>query len=466
MASMFSNHRPTIRLLDAGAGTGSLIAAFVADMAGRHRKPEAIFTTAYEICPDFIPQLRQTLDRCAQFCAAAGIHFASQVHEMDFISAAADMLGGLLNDTSHRFDCAILNPPYRKIGGSSDTRRQLRRAGIETSNLYPAFLALAAKLLDVGGKLVAITPRSFCNGPYFRPFRRLLLDQLSLRGVHLFQSRTQTFVQDAVLQENLILHAIKGRPAPTTVLITSSLGPGHPDRLRFAPMDEVVHPGDADRFIHLGTQQANQTEVAISRLPATLPDLGIGVSTGRVVDFRCREFLRTDAAADTVPLIYPTHFSDGLIQWPKHPSRKPNAIVACQTTLPWLVPAGTYVLIHRFSPKEEPRRIVAAVYDGTKIPAPYVGFENHLNYFHINGGGIPANLARGLAVFLNSTGLDAYFRQFSGHTQVNAADLKRLRYPDRATLKSIGERCAGVMPPQQSIDAMIEAMLGDAWRDR
>jgi adenine-specific DNA-methyltransferase len=89
-----------------------------------------------------------------------------------------------------------------------------------------------------------------------------------------------------------------------------------------------------------------------------------------------------------------------------------------------LVPKGTYVLVKRFTSKEESRRVVAAVYAPERIDAEQVGFENHLNYFHRKGGGLPVTLAKGLAAFLNSTLVDLFFRQFSGHTQVNATDLR------------------------------------------
>jgi adenine-specific DNA-methyltransferase len=67
-----------------------------------------------------------------------------------------------------------------------------------------------------------------------------------------------------------------------------------------------------------------------------------------------------------------------------------------------------------------------------------LGFENHLNVFHKGRYGLEEKLARGLSIFLNSTFVDDYFRCFSGHTQVNANDLRRLKYPSRAALEKLG----------------------------
>ena len=68
-----------------------------------------------------------------------------------------------------------------------------------------------------------------------------------------------------------------------------------------------------------------------------------------------------------------------------------------------------------------------------------IGFENHLNIIHENKKGMPEQIARGLAMFLNTTPVDLFFRRFNGHTQVNAADLRLLKYPSREILTSLGE---------------------------
>mgnify|MGYP003619421411 FL=1 len=117
---------------------------------------------------------------------------------------------------------------------------------------------------------------------------------------------------------------------------------------------------------------------------------------------------------------------------------------------------GVYVLVRRFSAKEERRRVVAHLITPEDTKTTLVGFENHWNVFHIKKGGLPLDVAKGLTVFLNSTLLDDYFRVFSGHTQVNATDLRNMRYPSLELLRTMG---CGYRPGlnQQQIDALLTA---------
>lgn len=462
MASMFAAPSPTPRLLDAGAGIGSLTAAWVAEMCERERPPERIAVVAYEVDPLLADRLEFTLAACRDCCERIGVGFDAEIRREDFIAAATSILrGDFFSPPSPRFDCAILNPPYRKIGGESPERQQLRSVGIEAGNLYAAFLALAAGLLAPGGELVAITPRSFCNGSYFRAFRRSFLRTVGLRHVHLFDARDRVFGGDDVLQETVILSAEKGAQ-PDAVTIATSAGPELDDIRRLkVSYDEVVRPDDPDAFIWLVSNDADRRVAArMDAFTQRLGDLGLAVSTGRVVDFRAAPHLRDAPGPETVPLIYPAHFdSSGFVAWPKVTGKKPNALLRTADTLPLLVPAGAYVLTRRFSAKEERRRVVAAVYDPDRLPPLPVGFENHLNYFHRDGAGLPMALAKGLAAFLNSTLVDTYFRQFNGHTQVNATDLRSLPYPRFSKLQALGERIGDEFPVQTVLDQLIDEGL-------
>ena len=462
MASMFDTDSGDVELLDAGAGAGALTSAFVRRLCAAGQRPKRLSVTAYELDPKLIDQLRLTMSECERACELAGISFSATLLNEDFISAAAPVArGGLFSTELPRFNAAIVNPPYRKIRSSSAARLWLRSAGIETSNLYTGFVALIIKLLATDGQLVAITPRSFCNGPYFKQFRTDFLDRMSLRRLHVFESRSAAFSRDNVLQENIIIHAVKRPAKPKDVIISSSSGKPYGEVIENqVPYRDVVSPNDPQQFIHLVVNDAHRNaKSVIAGLSGTLSDLGLNVSTGRVVDFRARAFLRQQPNANTVPLIYACHFGGGFVNWPKANSRKPNAIVCDEMTRELLVPSEVYVLVKRFTSKEEPRRVVACIYDPDKLATRSVGFENHLNYFHLNGGGLSMNLAKGLAAFLNSTVVDTYFRQFSGHTQVNATDLRALRYPSSAELERLGARIATLAMSQQDTDELLAQEL-------
>lgn len=465
MASMFENRSASLRLLDAGAGVGSLSAAWVAEVCRRKSRPKAIAVTAYEVEKTFFEYLTLTLEACQKECEGVGITMKWEVLQRDFIEAGVAMLAeSLFAAPRHEFTSAILNPPYRKINSDSRERRLLRQIGVETSNLYTAFLAIAVQLLEPNGELVAISPRSFCNGPYFLQFRRSFLKDMTLRHIHVFESREHAFRDDDVLQENVVIHAIKGGSGTNKkVVISSSTGPEDEHSVsREVDHDQVVRPNDPDAFIYIVPDEMNHRVAdAMTNFTASLTDLQLEVSTGRVVDFRAAEFLRDHPAKDTVPLIYPMHFHEGFVAWPIPASRKPQALTASRETEEVLVPSGWYVLVKRFSAKEERRRITAAVYDPQRVTTSRVGFENHLNYYHRDGRGIPRDLAKGLTAFLNSSLVDLYFRQFSGHTQVNATDLRSLNYPTADALTRLGEQIAARFPDQGDLDRLIAKELFD-----
>jgi len=459
MSSMFESGPQRVRILDPGAGAGVLFATFVETLISRGEHPHSIEVVAYETDSTILPYLQETLRNCQSLCVSRGIEFRGAIKAEDFISSAlSEVDGSLFLAPGKRFTHAILNPPYKKINSQTAVSRKLYLSGIEVANLYAVFVWLSMSLLEQGGQIVAITPRSFCNGPYFNKFRSAFLRMMSLKRIHVFESRKKAFGDDKVLQENIIYHAARELQKPQSVFISVSEGLDF-DRAStlVVPYGQVVHPGDRDMFIRLDIKE---TDVPPSEqmkcFTSSLGKLGLNVSTGRVVDYRAREHLKQSAQHGDVPLIYPCHFANGFICWPAESGKKPNAIASNADTSSLLVEAGFYVLTKRFSSKEQQRRLMAAVYDPARIESAYVGFENHLNYYHQNGRGLPADLAKGLALYLNSTMVDHYFRLFSGHTQVNATDLRKIPYPTREQLMRLGASIGEAMPDREAIDSIIE----------
>lgn len=432
MASLFHDKGLSdIHLLDAGAGIGSLSIAFLEKFCKHSQRN--IHVHAYELDPSVYPVLNKNLEDYAEGITGAAVHPLTK--KGDFIREG--VLTYLLNQFQ-TIDYAILNPPYRKINSDSSHRLLLRKVGIETVNLYAAFVALSILHLKKGGELVAIIPRSFCNGPYFRPFRTLLFEKTALQQIHIFDSRSQAFKEDSVLQENIIIHLIKDAKQGEVKISTSS-GKTFDELKEFTiPFDRVVSPDDPEKFIHIPKGEQNLYDVAFKKFNQTLADLGITVSTGPVVDFRVKDFLHQEPTNQTAPLLHPAHFGDKNINWPKANFKKSNALGINEETKRQLFPTGHYTLVKRFSSKEEKRRIVARVVSPIDITGELIGFENHLNVFHISKKGLTEEIALGLAVYLNSSLIDNYFRQFNGHTQVNATDLRLITYPRKETLIELG----------------------------
>ena len=446
MAGLFPVPPKHVRLLDAGAGKGALTAAFINRWLNSDGSSRLV-AHCYEMDELVLGDLRKTTEEFRHLLCVE-----TEIFEGDFVERAATML---CLSKGPRYTHAILNPPYKKISSASGHRALLSAIGLETVNLYSGFVGLAVALMEQGGEVVAIIPRSFCNGPYYEPFRRFILRRAAIRHIHLFDSRSKAFKGDGVLQENIIIRLTCGL-TQAEITISSSTDDNFADyRENVHPFADIVSPGDDAQFIHIPTGESSVL-LSSSAFPSQLDELGISVSTGPVVDFRMMDDLCKNPEHNTVPLLYPGHFTRDGLQWPRPNFKKANAIRHTQATAKWLYPCGFYVVVRRFSSKEERRRIVANVVEPSKLRGEMIGFENHLNVFHSGKKPLTEGVARGIAVFLNSTVVDRYFRRFNGHTQVNATDLRSIMYPSQASLIALGAWAKKFPhPPQEAIDARI-----------
>lgn len=454
MAGLVELGEKEITILDPGAGVGILTAALIEKILREEEGPSNIHVDAYEIDENLLPFLRATLEDCQNQCEELGISFSFEVKCQDYIQVASFF-------PQETYDIVIMNPPYGKINTNSKERAAIENTGLKTTNLYSIFVYLALQQLKVDGQLIAITPRSFCNGTYFRPFRKALLNEAAFKRIHIYNSRSQAFKDSDVLQENIIYKLQKGTNNQSRVVITASDSPGQQGATMIeVPHEHVINPGDPNVVLHvIEDELARHTMDKIYSFEATLDDLGIQVSTGKVVDFRAKEHIVQSEEEGAVPLLYPNHFNGGNIQWPTGIAKKEEAILYNPATEKSLIESGFYVLVKRFTAKEERRRVVSAVLEPEAIPTSLVGLENHLNYFHAKGDPLKKEFAWGLSAFLNSKLVDMYFRIFNGHTQINATDLRSLRYPTREQLIEIGRKFTNAEFAEEEIDSYLEKQI-------
>ena len=444
-----------IRILDPGAGVGSLSAALLGRIL--IECPGApVDLVSIELDPDMKPHLASTLDECRALGSTLGAEVTVSQLDTDLL----DLACGLYQSaelSEGMFDLVIMNPPYYKL--SKQVRGRLAPEGLDAPNIYAVFLLIGARALRAGGQLVAIIPRSFANGPYFESFRKRFFASMALDRIHQFDSRGSVFADGGVLQETVIFAATKDG-SRDSVTITFSHAADDKPTSHTVQYSSVISPSDTTLVVRIPTSESDTANASVfDSLPCAAADLGVKASTGKVVDFRARKrgLLIREPSDQTIPMIFRDNLRDGRVVWPLADCKKEQGLVPSQVTDGKSVPAERYVLIKRFSSREERRRIVAVVFEPEDIGATDVGLDNMLNYFHASDRGLERDFAWGLCLWLNSTPVDHHYRTISGSTQVNATDLnKAMRYPSREGLCALGSALGhSPLPEQSKIDALV-----------
>jgi adenine-specific DNA-methyltransferase len=446
MASLFSPKPPaTFRLLDPGAGVGSLTAA-ICDRFLNLRSSRHLEIHLFENDSEVLPFLRKTIDHCAEMLNEHGHSTTYEIHAKDFIlDAAATIFGppSLFIDSAEwgEFDAVIMNPPYFKVGKASPYARVMEDVVHGQPNIYAFFLAAAAQMLRPGGELVAITPRSFCNGLYFRGFRRWFFGKMALDHIHLFESRTETFRD--VLQESLVTASHRlGKPSASVTVSTSYGLNIHAAKSATLPVAKVIDDscGHANVRIPASVEDQAIAEV-VESWAHRFPELRLRISTGPVVMFRAAEFLLPQPdGKSSAPLLSVANVKPFQTEWPVIRKKHPTAFKVCPDSQRLLLPTQNYVLLRRFSAKEERRRLTASCFIASEVPQPFVALENHLNYVYHAERELTLDEVHGLAALFNSALLDRYFRTISGNTQVNATEIRSMKFPTLPAVAGIGRR--------------------------
>ena len=453
MADCSSYSEPHMRVLDPGSGTGILSAA-VCEAASGSGTVNSLHVDAYETDPLLADLTRLVLTFSRNWLGQRGVSLTFDVRHGDFVLEYAAILEAVSKGNGHEgndgsrteYDLVISNPPYFKI--AKDDPRAVAWAAVVHGqpNIYALFMATSAELLLESGKLVYIVPRSFASGPYFKRFREVFFRRVAPAAIHLFQSRKDVFKNQTVLQENLVFTGRRRRDSEAVdesqVLISHSWAAhdlANRRRLHVG-MDAVLDPASENREMSIPVYEQDLELVqAVRTWPNTLRSLGLEISTGPVVPFRATSFLMPDANGHSrVPLLWMHHVRPMRTEWPSARASKPQWIAITEESVKLLVEDATYVLLRRFSAKEEKRRLVAAPLIRGSLNANVVGLENHLNYIRGVSRELDDDLAYGLSALLNSTFLDRYFRLSNGNTQVSATEVRAMPLPAEQDIRSIG----------------------------
>ena len=466
MAGLFSVNKKSVRLLDPSAGLGILICAVVEEMASKGFVGE-IEVVAHEIDPDLCKGLEEVFATLVCWAETKGIAVRYEIRNGDFVLSECISLGLLAGlRESHKFDLVIGNPPYFKIGKDDSRAVAASEVVFGQPNIYGVFMAVSAAMLRHGGQFVFITPRSFASGPYFAQFREWFFERVRPKFVHVFDSRRDAFGRDEVLQENVIFFGIrddgwgkKAKAEPTTVSSSHGIGDVGDARItKRSPFDLIA---GKDRIFRIPASKEEETALKrVEGWKGSLAAYGLKISTGPVVAFRATKWLRPEAASNTLPLLWLNHVFSMEVHWPNG-VKKPQHIVSDAEREKLLLPNRNYVLIRRFSAKEDARRLTAGPLLAEDIPTKFIGLENHLNYVYRPEASLSEDETWGLAALFSSKLLDAYFRCVSGNTQVSATELRTMPLPPLAQIIELGKRVRTKKKPMEAVDGLIADILGN-----
>ncbi len=469
MAKQLGQIQNGASLLEPAIGSGVLVCAVIERLVAEKRLLE-VSITAYETDNELCDVSCEVLGIASKEAEKSGIKVNWQVFQEDFVLACLPDEQPSLFDPSESnrktFNHVISNPPYFKLNADDKRVKAVYGKLNGHTNIYTLFMALSAKLLSPQGKACFIVPRSFCSGVYFSEFRRDLLKDVTPLSVHVFQSRNNVFKGDEVLQENVVFSFEKLSPPQDHrywagyVNISSSKDDKSLENgiiSRRISFSHFLSDHDGLLFFRLPTGILDEQILnAIDKWDGSLEKYGFQVSTGRVVPFRAKELLREQVKAGngTAPLLWMQNIKPYQVEYPLEGFSKPQAISTNDPSL--LVPKANYVLLRRFSAKEDKRRLVSAPFIGEQFNFDQIGFENHLNVIFKKKGALSISETIGLSAVLNSAIVDRYFRIVNGNTQVNAAELRALPLPPLEVIKAIGEKVQQISDPtSEQADAVI-----------
>lgn len=427
-----------ITILDPGCGTAILTCSLIEKLIEFNL--ESIELVAYETDFKLFAYTEQSLQNLKNWLKERNIKFKYTLLASDFI----EDMSIALDKHKESFDYIISNPPYFKLSKDDKRVKLLQNLVKGQPNIYSFFMAVSVNLLKKYGELIFIVPRSFASGQYFNSFRDYFFSHINLNFVHLFKSRSETFNRDSVLQELLILKGAKSNSDNVTISTSEGLKDLQESKLKEFQISEIIDLKSKAKILHLPTTIFEENVMKLFKSwNNNLIDFDVQISTGPVVSFRSRELLFETYQNTTIflaPLYWLHNVTKMSIEWPNFIPNKSQYINMTETSRKILLPNKNYVLLRRFSSKDDKSRLIAAPYFSHYNQTNLIGVENKLNYIYKLKGELQENEAVGISALLNSKVFDTYFRTFNGNVNVSATEIRLMPFPPIEVIREVGDR--------------------------
>ncbi len=433
MANTFSYvQKGSVRVLDAGAGTGILSAAVVEEIC-LHGGVNEIFLTCYENDPMFLPMLADNMERMRKRARHDyKVKVRISIIEEDFLTSP--------HPEHETYDYIITNPPQDLYEGDHPAMQvhpdTFTGASIPAG---PLFVRVAQDLLATDGQMVMNLPLSAATAAQLSAFRNTLFAAAPLEALSLY---TKDGKRGDTLKKNFVMKVREGSLPPAAIRTYISREDGsETTELDRRSYDTVVREGDSALTLMCGEDEGLILDFMKS-LPCSFDTFHLKVHTGLTLESRHRDLLRDKPQDGAIPLIHPRCLHDGTVTHPRLGIGGQYIIPAIPSLKQ---PNKNILLMKRVPAKSDKRRIMSAPYLAGSSMFRYISTHNKLNYIDVDGKEqMDPPFLYGLHAFLSSEITDRYIRIISKTAQLNARDLASLPLPTATQLRSIGAKLMAV----------------------
>jgi len=453
----------TVSVLDPGCGLAILSCALIEHLT-ECPNLERITLTLFETDRKVALLTDNVLRYLKFWCTDKNIELEYEFNDSDFVLEYCDSLvddGNIFSclPDAKKFDYIISNPPYYKLPKEDVHSRSCACIIDGQTNIYALFMAICARLLVQSGQMIFITPRSFASGRYFRSFRDFLFRHVHIDFIHLFNTRRDTFAKDSVLQE-LVITRMRPFVDSSNVMVSYSQGIldlNSSNQKEYVASDIVDVLSD-EKVVFLPVDNRDETVLSLFRSwNGNMEKYDIKISTGPVVAFRVSDYITDESGCNTVPLYWLHNVEKMLCDHPIQKKGKGQYILVTSDTKRVLLPNKNYILLRRFSSKDDSSRLVAAPYFGNMSHYEVIGIENKLNYIYRPKGHLRRDEVMGLTALLDSEIFDIWFRTFNGNINVSATELRMMPLPPIETIRAIGRMI--ILKNNYSLDFINELIM-------
>ncbi len=432
--------RSAYTVLDVGAGTGILSAAVVERICKECPHIEQIFLTCYENNSDFADMLEDNLERIRKKCRHDyDVRLFVTVYRENYLTESKKHYTVTFFDTTpDKYDIVISNPPTDFAEKYSEDAEGV--GGISQLKLSKAYLFLknAKDSVDTDGQLVMMLPTAYSSAAALASIRKEISESVSLSHVHLFIGKQKNDKRAVPLKKSFIV-AYKKSERPETITVSTSYDSGKSaTELGALPYGFIVDELSGALTLPKSAEDTKMIKY-ITSFPETLDSLGLKMSTGLIIDSKCKDLLFTEPNEGTVPLIRAQALRGGQTKFPQPIKKQYLAPVS-----PSLIQRNKNMLfVKRVPAKSDERFVNCAVYLAGELPQyRYISTHNKINFIDTKdkNAEMPARLVFGLFAFLNSTVYDRFISIISKSRQINSKEMRTLPLPPRNVIENVGMR--------------------------